>query len=693
MFSCPSCLHSVVKAVSAEATGPARRLATTRALPSHGSTTVRQSYATAARAPRRISERIAEENEETVGHDMRGTAARRHARMELQHINEPLKLATQTLRLLEKNDAEQAVKAAEMVRMASRAMACTVSWNHLINDEMNKGRVAPAMKLYNEMKKRGQKPDAYTFTIVLRGLAANAHVPTALEKALSVYHSMFADNSPTKPNLLHTNAVLNVCAKAGDVDALFGIAAKLPTTGRGAPDHFTFTTILNAIHHASVVNDRFDPDELAHVRSERHQGTLIQGRRIWGDIVSRWKEGSLAMDEGLVAAMARLLLLGEQQKDYDDVLSLVEQTMNIPRQLPSLGDRARGTHLRQVKWAKPTEAAVETTATTDVPATNADNYLRRLDEASYAIEDDNNAANDSDGMVSQDSVPDKNAASSEFAPLGPSKKPRRYVRPGSNVLSVLLEACQEMNALTTGSAYWKIFCEQLDPDMENCHQYLRLLRIQRASRASIEVVRAMSMSIKDGGLGTGVVGATFKIASAACKRDSKNPNSTSHIVELLKLMSENLENPEPRVVTALSELVKSRIEGTEIAAVLRVLEPLYDLSQNLCSLVNYGNFANSGSMRSIRHDKRNTPSRLETFEAVQSVVGSYHKALDYHGQNMNAEKRNLCASRRMILNSWTVRWTKKIHEGVPAPREYRAGFQRQPAGRFSERGIIQKTMS
>ena len=97
------------------------------------------------------------------------------------------------------------------------------------------------------MKKRAQLPDSFTFTIIFRGLAKNARYERSLERALAIYESMHADNSPVKPSLIHTNAILNVCAFTNDIDSMLGIAAKLPTKGRDAPDCLTFTIILNAI--------------------------------------------------------------------------------------------------------------------------------------------------------------------------------------------------------------------------------------------------------------------------------------------------------------------------------------------------------------------------------------------------------------------------------------------------------------
>lgn len=68
---------------------------------------------------------------------------------ELRYLQDPLKLADHTITLLKKDDYH---KALELVRMSSRNMSCTVSWNHLLDYEMYKGRVSNAMKIYNDVQ-------------------------------------------------------------------------------------------------------------------------------------------------------------------------------------------------------------------------------------------------------------------------------------------------------------------------------------------------------------------------------------------------------------------------------------------------------------------------------------------------------------------------------------------------------------
>lgn len=67
--------------------------------------------------------------------------------LELQYLKDPLRLANHTLGLLQSDKNE---KAAALVRLASKNVLCTVSWNHLIGYEMSKGKVNRAVKLFNE---------------------------------------------------------------------------------------------------------------------------------------------------------------------------------------------------------------------------------------------------------------------------------------------------------------------------------------------------------------------------------------------------------------------------------------------------------------------------------------------------------------------------------------------------------------
>lgn len=68
---------------------------------------------------------------------------------ELRYLHDPLKLADHTISLLKKDDYH---KALELVKLSSRNMSCTVSWNHLMDYEMYKGRVSNAIMIYNDVQ-------------------------------------------------------------------------------------------------------------------------------------------------------------------------------------------------------------------------------------------------------------------------------------------------------------------------------------------------------------------------------------------------------------------------------------------------------------------------------------------------------------------------------------------------------------
>lgn len=68
----------------------------------------------------------------------------------MRWLKDPLKLGDHTVSLLR---ADNFRKALEIVRIASRDVQCTVSWNHLVDYEMSKGRVQNATKVYNEVSR------------------------------------------------------------------------------------------------------------------------------------------------------------------------------------------------------------------------------------------------------------------------------------------------------------------------------------------------------------------------------------------------------------------------------------------------------------------------------------------------------------------------------------------------------------
>jgi hypothetical protein len=392
------------------------------------------------------------------------------------------------------------------------------------------------------MKKRAQFPDSYTYSILLRGLGNNAHTSGVLSKALSVYHSLSAPNSRVEPSIIHTNAALRVCARALDMDALWGVAGKIPDTGPAAANAITYITIINAIRQNLLINGpKGETDDELAARRERG---IMEGRRIWEDIVGRWRSADLVIDEELVCAMGRLLLIGSRPRDWDDVLSLVEQTMDIPRLVPRLGSSGR------------TETGYKRVRAPKSPP-------------QYRADDDH---------LSPDKTP---ARGDEFLALTPRgvgsavSNPLAYARPGNNTLSVVQEACQKIVANKASQEYWDLLTDpttyNITADLNNLNMRLRNLRQNRASSTAVELLKNDMM---DKGI-TPRPG-TFRIAMSTCVRDKNNHNSLRNAGQILNIMSKVMEDADHKAVAMYAELASSfpLAKGSDLVDALTVLNPI-----------------------------------------------------------------------------------------------------------------------
>ena len=501
------------------------------------------------------------------------------------------------------------------------------------------------------MKKRGQLPDSYTFTILLRGLGSVPQYSTALERALSLYHSMYAPNCPVKPRIIHTNAVLKVCARAGDLDALWGVAARLPSKGPSAPDKATFTTIFNAI--ARIAQDNAYRDDLNEdEKADRRQKSVLQGRRIWADIIERWREGDIMIDEDLVCSMGRLLVFSEVPKDIDDVLSLIEQTMGIRRKSPPLapGKLRHAPKMEPLPLPPPAYDGNETEReTTDaVPVSDPEH-------GPFAAVDD-------------DFVPGQEF---DFVPSS-GLNPAAYVKPGLSTLSLVINACTRLHNISAAQDYWGLLTGDpynLSPDKENYHMYLRLLRVQRASRDTVALVQEMKDGLgvgppvpsgerravkrEEGGgggrrrRGQGSVEAkTFRIALSTCKRDINNPNVLAHASKLCRMMIDSLETPDIRTLELFLD-IGFRLGQDDWRTLNGVLRGTELGIRNLRSHLQYSEWRRRSTQRHILHtDIRNF---------LQRLLGAYGFLLGKFGEHFPRREYNQCQEQRNTIAMWETK--------------------------------------
>lgn len=377
------------------------------------------------------------------------------------------------------------------------------------------------------MKKRAQWPDGYTYSHLLWGLSKLSHFPSALPKALSIYHSMFAENARTKPNTRHLNMVLKCCARTGDMDALWGVVSKIGNDKSGPrPDAITYVIILNAIQRGAIENvpSGATDEELAW----HFDRAVLEGRRIWVEVIEKWRQLDLAMDDSLVCAIGRLMLLSWRPRDWDDILSLVQQTQNVSRQTPHWGSAVR--------------------KTLDVEMIKGRTEIYRGTPAEMKSDiDDRTRSNRGEEFDSLDG-----GANLIFA------------QPTNNTLSLILEACLKLVAKKAADKYWQLLTDAgkfaLKPDNDNFNHYLRIMRMAKSSvQATLLVQDDMKNAIPET--------KTFRIAMSACTRNAGSqqaaaPKAVEHAAILVQIMAKRMKDPDFHTLNAYINLAADRKDPT-----------------------------------------------------------------------------------------------------------------------------------
>ncbi|KAK0099992.1 hypothetical protein ONS95_013190 [Cadophora gregata] len=557
-------------------------------------------------------------------------------RHHLSLLNDPLKLADFVRQTLRKDDF---AFAEEIVRAASKNTLCVISWNHLVEWQLSKGKMKAAISTFNEMKKRAQVPDAYTYTILFRGCADHKDSGNALAKVMDIYHGMLAEKSPVKPNTIHMNCVLKMCSKAGNIDALFGVASQFARHGLAAPNNLSFTIMLNALRQESLSASRGSLTPME--KRARFRDCITRSRDVWTDVVDRWRKGDLWIDEELVATMGRLLLNG-QEDDWDDIFSLIEQTMNIPRQVPRLGtpDRARIEPAQQSQELERDGISKELQADEETP-----------EHVLYS--------ETQDGAV---------MSGEKFeaikAPVTKEDGIAMYAKPGQNSLSLLLKAALQLNLKAPATAYWDIFTKTylVQPDGENFHSYLRVLRLFRASTEMLEVLSQMSrqdMEVK-----------TFRLAMSTCARDKRNPNAFSNAGKVLDLMTKNLPHPDIQALeqyleVAIDSPARAKVQNAQGEQILRALERLNPSFLNLKSAMQF-----TGTTTEFKAPH----ARLELIDNIIRLAGRMIRAFD-HLMNKALVPREMfgdLTKQRSKISAFITRY-QHIKSDLSSPRRLEHG--------------------
>ncbi|KAK6866176.1 Pentatricopeptide repeat protein [Apiospora arundinis] len=495
MFTCRSCTRRLLNAVADHALASEPTSNTLRQSIISTSAQQTRSYAAATSAVERPKRRDAED--EDLSPALRRDEDKNAKKIEwavnkhMDYIKDPFHIAQAVQGHLDKDRYEEAKL---MTVKASKGKNVTVSWNHLIEYQMRHQRLHGAINLFNEMKKRAQMPNAQTYTIIFKGCAQSDHKKLAVAEASKLYNNMLKSDR-IKPNTQHFNCLLQVCARAGDIETMFTIVQS-GNDARRAPDNFTFTTILNALRAKVQFDPRRQPKSTSMAgpsaeEQETEQNikqTIQRAKAIWEEVLAKWRSASIVIDEQLVCAMGRILLMGSHG-DNLAVLSLVEQTMGIPKDEGALVKMAREAHL--------------TPPENDMPKGPP-----RL------------------GLQRTPIVKDTKSGSPKHA------------QPGNNTLSVVLAALQQTTKTSLIPRYWDVFTRKflVSPDAKNWHQLIKSLRYGHNSGKVAEYLWIMPKAFKSE--------PTFRIAMNACLRDNLNKHAFHNASQVFEVMITSLRAPD-----------------------------------------------------------------------------------------------------------------------------------------------------
>ncbi|KAJ5569697.1 uncharacterized protein N7459_009127 [Penicillium hispanicum] len=412
---------------------------------------------------------------------------------------------------------------------------------------LRKGGCRKVGTLNPQMKKRGGKPNSQTFTILLAGFRdadPNTNVKI-VPLADHVYQLITAQNSGVDLDIIHTNAMLTVCQRHNDMKTLWRIAGEMPEEGPLAPDMTTYTIILTGLRFKCR-------KKLAYLKNtamivDQKERTIKEAKRIWADVIYRWKYDKVPLDNQVVLAMA--LLLQEQATDQSthDVLALYNQTMGLPILTEKPPDRSREYNIYKEKKKM----------------SYGQMYFPSPDPVPFVGIDDQPIQVGNRETSNPEVKEEEERLKAIFDPVDVEAEGLALLKPDAKDLGVIVECCRDqVQGHAAGVAYWKLLTSEtgkyrVQPDGASAVNYLRLLRVSRSSKTSVELIRNQLLPL---GETTGIM---FHIALSTCRRDIRNKWTMHNAKELMDLMGKVHALPEPRALVGYLNLYQALSDKPE----------------------------------------------------------------------------------------------------------------------------------
>jgi len=461
-------------------------------------------------------------------------------------------------------------------------------------------------------------PNAQTYTILFRGFANSDHPRLAVSEAVRIYHTMLTSKR-LQPNIIHMNAVLEVCGRAGDLDSLFSIVSTADEKLR-SPDSRTYTIILNSLRPKIPTHrlprrkpgeqeDEAEPDAETGPAAAADISIINQAKAIWEEVIAKWRKAKIVIDERLVCAMGRLLRHGGREEN-DEILDLVEQTMNIQRQ-----DKISG--------SLPGPARIKA-------AGEAERHPQAVVKSQHRN--------------------------------GSRPGPVFYAVPGSNTLSLVLESLRATRKTTLGPKYWDLLVNdyKVEPDKENYHSYLRLLRVGHNSTKTADVIQQMPPAM--------LTAKTFRIALSCCVKDNLNKHAFANATRVFRAMKA-LRVPDPLAMRLY--LQATRANFRPVTADLSELDGKFALGRQVCIALDnmwepFGIMARSFSFSSAATRSpeeqwaRTANDQMEAMAVAKRMVAAMDFVVTEGAADAKVIKQ--LRTRRNVLNKYVMMFIERRHK-------------------------------
>ncbi|KAJ4391415.1 hypothetical protein N0V93_005032 [Gnomoniopsis smithogilvyi] len=567
---------------------------------------------------------------------------KRATKKELQYTTDPYHIAENVAKKLEEKDFE---KALILTREASKDKQVVVSWNHLIAHELKNQKLHAAIKLYNEMKKRAQLPNAQTYTIIFRGCAESKHPLSAVNEAFKIYNAMLA-SSRLKPNQIHLNSMLELCARAQDIETLFMVLRS--ANGQRAPNNLTYTIILNALRYqrSNQINPNEDEKEQKTAVDASIATTISRSKLVWDEVITRWKKGEIVMDEELMCAMGRVLLLGGAA-ETDSVLSMVGEVLGIA----NLRDGEPGF----------VDPGAQKAARSKISNKSAEpQQPKRIERAEQFEESDKGEDFDSsqpkDTGHTAPSPPPK--ASTPTGPMAIAKMA------GNNTLSLVMRTLAQAKRTKLAARYWDYLLQthNIVPDRRNYRDYIDCLSTGAASGKAARVLVSMPNTIADGNL--------YRRGLLLCHWDAFNEKSFENATLIHNAMVKKLRVPDTRCMKLYLQLAMTSYrkfddkgkypnpwDGKKAHAVQMstALDHVWEPMRRVTGDLDYSGTAMTSATPEEAWQRLH-PRRLEIIEVARKFVATSDKILS---QGLIAKGDNdfqLTVNRRRIMQAFIDKW-------------------------------------